>query len=253
MDERRPRHWRAGDNFNRQVAQNRRPNRRGRRPDRHALWALLLAGFLLVVAAASAHAASGGVGTPTGPATGSADTPATPTVSTMFGSRTLRVGMDGTDVQVLNGIIKSKPYSTGVHVSTIFQPPTKGAVKQFQGDAGLPTTGVVDKTTSTALIHSMELAGATWYGPGFYGHTTACGTVLRTTTLGVAHKTLPCGTKVALSYHGHSLVVPVIDRGPYTRGYTFDLTGATAQALGVTTSTNLRYAVAQQGSDRRGL
>jgi rare lipoprotein A (peptidoglycan hydrolase) len=232
-----------------------RETARGRRPDRHALWALLLAAFILVVAAASAHAASGGVGTPTGPATGSADTPTAPapTASSVFGSRVLRVGMDGTDVQVLNGIIKSKSYSTGVQVSPVFQAPTKGAVKEFQTEAGLPTTGAVDKTTSTDLIQSMDRAGATWYGPGFYGNRTACGTVLRQTTLGVAHKSLPCGTKVTLDYHGHSLVVPVIDRGPYTRGYTFDLTSATAQALGVTTSTTVRYAVAQRGSDQRGL
>jgi peptidoglycan hydrolase-like protein with peptidoglycan-binding domain len=249
MDERIPRRWRAGDNTRRETS-------RGRRADRHALWALVLAAFILIVAAASAHASDGGVGTPGGPATGSSDTPVTapaPTVSTGFGTRTLRVGMEGTDVQVLNGIIKSKSYSTGVHVSTIFQAPTKAAVKEFQGEAGLPASGAVNKATSTALVHSMDLASATWYGPGFYGNQTACGTVLRQDTLGVAHKTLPCGTKVTLSYHGHSIVVPVIDRGPYSRGYTFDLTSATAQALGVTTSTDVRYAVAQRGSDQRGL
>jgi len=253
MNERMPRRWRAGDNFNRET------RAAGLRPDRHALWALLLAVFTLVVAAASAHAASGGVGTPSGGATGSGDTsptltpPASPDATTTFGSRVLRVGMEGNDVQVLNGIVKSKSYSSGVHLSTVFKSPTKGAVKEFQGEAGLPTTGVVNKSTSSALVHSMDRAGATWYGPGFYGNQTACGTVLRQTTLGVAHKSLPCGTKVTLAYHGHSVVVPVIDRGPYAAGYTFDLTGATAQALGVTTSTTLHYAVAQHGSDQRGL
>ncbi len=248
-----PRRWRAGDNFNRESGT------RGRRPDRHALWAVLLAVFTLVVAAASAHAASGGVGVGGGTATGSGDTsptltpPAPPTATSSFGSRVLHVGMKGSDVQVLNGIVKSKSYASGVHVSTIFKSPTKGAVKEFQGEAGLPTTGVVNKSTSSALVHSMDRAGATWYGPGFYGNQTACGTVLGQTTLGVAHKSLPCGTKVTLAYHGHSIVVPVIDRGPYAAGYTFDLTSATAQALGVATSTTVHYAVAQRGSDQRGL
>lgn len=105
----------------------------------------------------------------------------------------------------------------------------------------------------SAAVTVYRPSRATWYGPGFYGKQTACGATLTKTTLGVAHKTLPCGTKVALSYHGHSIVVPVIDRGPYARGYTFDLTSATAQALGVSTSTNVRYAVAKRGSDRRGL
>jgi rare lipoprotein A len=74
---------------------------------------------------------------------------------------------------------------------------------------------------------------ASWYGPGFYGNRTACGQRLTTATLGVAHKTLPCGTKVALSANGRSIVVPVIDRGPYADGVTYDLTGATAEHLGV--------------------
>jgi peptidoglycan hydrolase-like protein with peptidoglycan-binding domain len=247
MDRRISRDWRAGDNFNRETR-----SARGRRPDRHALWALLLAIFSMVVAAASAHASSGGVGTPGGGAAPST-TPIAPTATTGFGSRVLRVGMEGDDVKVLNGIVKSKDYSSGVRLSTFFESPTAGAVKEFQGDAGLRPSGVVNKATSKALVHSMDRAGATWYGPGFYGNQTACGKVLRTTTIGVANKTLPCGTKVTLAYHGHSVIAPVIDRGPYAKGYSFDLTGATAEALGVTTSTTLHYAVAKHGSDQRGL
>jgi rare lipoprotein A (peptidoglycan hydrolase) len=249
MDRRIPRHWRAGDNFRRETA-----GARERRPDRLALWALLLALFSMIVAAASAHASSGGVGTGSDGAAPPTTTPAAPpATATLFGSRVLRVGMTGDDVKVLNGIVKSKSYATGVHLGTIFEAPTAGAVKEFQGAAGLPATGAVDVSTSTELIHSMNRAGATWYGPGFYGHQTSCGKVLRQTTIGVAHRSLPCGTKVALAYHGHTLVAPVIDRGPYAAGYKFDLTGATAGALGVTTSTTLRYAIARSGSDRRGL
>jgi peptidoglycan hydrolase-like protein with peptidoglycan-binding domain len=248
MDRRIPRHWRAGDNFRRETA-----GARERCPDRLALWALLLALFSMVAAAASAHASSGGVPTPGGPASPSVDPTVPPATTSLFGARVLRVGMEGDDVKVLNGIVKSKSYATGVHLGTIFESPTLGAVKEFQGEAGLGSTGIVDKTTSKALVRSMDRAGATWYGPGFYGNQTACGKVLRTTTIGVAHRSLPCGTKVTLAYHGHSVVAPVIDRGPYTTGYAFDLTGATAERLGVTTSTTLRYAVAKRGSDQRGL
>jgi peptidoglycan hydrolase-like protein with peptidoglycan-binding domain len=246
MNGRMPRSWRAGEKSRRETLV---PPRR--RPDRHALWALVLAVFTLAVAAASAHAASGGVGTPDGDGTTSTD-PA-PTLSTQFGTRTLQAGMQGDDVTVLNGIVKSKSYASGVHVADIFQTSTVGAVKEFQNEAGLPSTGVVDPDTSTALLRSMSRAGATWYGPGFYGHQTACGETLSETTIGVANRSLPCGKKVTLSYHGHSIVAPVIDRGPYRTGYKFDLTSGTAQALGITTSTTLRYAVAQRGSDIRGL
>jgi rare lipoprotein A (peptidoglycan hydrolase) len=77
-------------------------------------------------------------------------------------------------------------------------------------------------------------AVATWYGPGFYGHKTACGAVMTHALLGVAHKTLPCGTPVAISYKGRHVTVPVVDRGPFAHGASYDLTSATAQQLGFT-------------------
>jgi peptidoglycan lytic transglycosylase len=75
-------------------------------------------------------------------------------------------------------------------------------------------------------------AVATWYGPGFYGRRTACGLRMSRTLLGVAHKKLPCGTQVAVLYKGRRITVPVVDRGPFRRGTHYDLTVATAQALG---------------------
>jgi Lytic transglycolase len=55
--------------------------------------------------------------------------------------------------------------------------------------------------------------------------------ILHRNDLGVAHKTLPCGTMVTFRYHGKGIRVPVIDRGPYIEGREWDLTGATAVAL----------------------
>jgi hypothetical protein len=72
---------------------------------------------------------------------------------------------------------------------------------------------------------------ATWYGPGFYGNETACGRTLTEDTLGVANRTVPCGTKVSILYHGRTVTVPVIDRGPYSHAE-WDLTSATARRLG---------------------
>lgn len=75
---------------------------------------------------------------------------------------------------------------------------------------------------------------ASWYGPGFYGNRTACGQIYSPQIMGVAHKTLPCGTLLVLSYGGGSVTVPVIDRGPYIAGRTLDLSNATKIALGCT-------------------
>jgi rare lipoprotein A len=71
---------------------------------------------------------------------------------------------------------------------------------------------------------------ASWYA--LYGNRTACGQTLTAGTLGVAHKTLPCGTIVTFRYGNRKVTVPVIDRGPYSGAREWDLTGATARALG---------------------
>ncbi|HEY7590422.1 MAG TPA: septal ring lytic transglycosylase RlpA family protein [Candidatus Limnocylindrales bacterium] len=72
-----------------------------------------------------------------------------------------------------------------------------------------------------------------WYGPGFYGRRTACGLAYTTTLMGVAHRSLPCGTRVRFRNprNGQMVTVPVIDRGPYVAGRTWDLSGATCKAL----------------------
>jgi rare lipoprotein A len=88
--------------------------------------------------------------------------------------------------------------------------------------------GAVDRNTVTAY----RAVGASWYGPGFYGHRTACGGTLSPGRVGVANKTLPCGTRVRLRYHGRNVTAPVIDRGPYVGGRTYDLTAATKRRLG---------------------
>ena len=72
-----------------------------------------------------------------------------------------------------------------------------------------------------------------WYGPGFYGKRTACGLAYTKTIMGVAHRTLPCGTKVKFRNpsNGKTITVPVIDRGPYVAGRQWDLSGAACTAL----------------------
>jgi len=81
-------------------------------------------------------------------------------------------------------------------------------------------------------LTAFRPAHASYYGPGLYGNGVACGGTLMPGTMGVAHKTLPCGTKVKLRYRGRSVTVPVIDRGPYVAGRDYDLTEAVKERLG---------------------
>lgn len=84
-------------------------------------------------------------------------------------------------------------------------------------------------------IASLDgISFATWFGPGFFGKHTACGQVLSKRVVGVANRTLPCGTLIRVSYRGKHIVVPVIDRGPYGLLHAnWDLTEQAAQLLGI--------------------
>jgi rare lipoprotein A (peptidoglycan hydrolase) len=89
-----------------------------------------------------------------------------------------------------------------------------------QQAASTGTSGT-SKSSSTGGWHHD--GNVSWYGPGFYGNHTACGQVLTRTIVGVAHKTLPCGTLVTFRYKGVTVTAPVIDRGPYVAGRQWDL------------------------------
>jgi len=102
------------------------------------------------------------------------------------------------------------------------------------GGASAPTDG------SPVAPRVRPSAVATWFGPGFYGQQTACGQVLTPAVVGVAHRTLPCGTLIRVTYAHRSITVPVLDRGPYSRIADWDLTAGAARALGVGDTVRIR-------------
>jgi hypothetical protein len=109
-------------------------------------------------------------------------------------------------------------------------------IGQFEFRAVLESgVGAPAKATSPAVTVTVyRYALATQEGgPAVNGHKTACGQTFRPSIIGTANRTLPCGEKVALYYHGRTLVVPVIDRGPYAHGADFDISIAAAKKLGL--------------------
>lgn len=81
-------------------------------------------------------------------------------------------------------------------------------------------------------VHGFRKSHASYYGPGLYGGPLACGGRLTTQTRGVAHKTLPCGSRVTLRYGNRQVTTKVVDRGPFIPGREWDLTSATRNDLG---------------------
>jgi rare lipoprotein A len=85
---------------------------------------------------------------------------------------------------------------------------------------------------ATGRTHVFRKGHASYYGPGLYGGGLACGGRLTPSTVGVAHKTLPCGTKVTFNYGNRTVTARVIDRGPFIAGRDWDLTTGLKRKLG---------------------
>jgi rare lipoprotein A (peptidoglycan hydrolase) len=194
--------------------------------------------LLILLAATTSHGETGGsrpsAAAPAGP-NGPLDT------VPELGQRVLARGATGTDVETLQRILIAKGYRP-LTATGAFDPDTEQAVKQFQRGAHLQVDGIVGLETRPALLGLMRVLTATWYGPGFYGKRTACGTRLGPRTLGVAHRKLPCGTRVTFYHGGRFLTLPVIDRGPFARGVAWDLTAAAAKRLGFRSTGRVRSA-----------
>ena len=108
-----------------------------------------------------------------------------------------------------------------------------------------PAVAASVSAPAMTVVTVFRSATATWYDmPGNVG---ACGVRITAATLGVAHKSLPCGSRVDVTYAGRTINVPVIDRGPYAHGVSYDLTLAAADALGMTAAGRAKVGVLPAG------
>lgn len=189
------------------------------RPDRVAFWAVVLGVFMVFMAVVTAQA------------------DAAEWRRATLGDRTLSKGTAGNDVKTLQILLTRRGLE--VPATGYFGTITKRKVRHFQRNRGLTADGVVGPMTRAAL-RPRKRRMATWYGPGLYGNRMACGGKLTKNTFGVAHKTLPCGTKVAIAHGGRIVIAPVVDRGPFTKGVEYDLTAHTAQAVRMSSTSEIR-------------
>jgi hypothetical protein len=78
-------------------------------------------------------------------------------------------------------------------------------------------------------------------------HVSGCGTLLTPKTLGVDHQVLPCGAKVFVTFHGKTVLTTVVDRGPFSPRFDFEVTPALAELLGLTGVQPIRWSFARAG------
>ncbi|HEX2739871.1 MAG TPA: septal ring lytic transglycosylase RlpA family protein [Rubrobacter sp.] len=117
----------------------------------------------------------------------------------------------------------------------------------FTGNWGGVSYGGVEEVGNNGVRHSTNTGGvpqqeiapattmlASYYGREFEGQPMASGQPYDADAYTAAHKSLPFGTQLQVSYGGESVRVTVMDRGPYVAGRDLDLSLAAAQELGVT-------------------
>jgi rare lipoprotein A len=83
---------------------------------------------------------------------------------------------------------------------------------------------------------SIEEGDASYYADSLHGNKTASGEPYDKDAMTAAHRTLPFGTKVKVTYlrTGKSVELVINDRGPHADNRIIDVSGAAAQALGLT-------------------
>ena len=99
-----------------------------------------------------------------------------------------------------------------------------------------PVTGVILRGVPRVSRGRAAIEGlASYYGSGFHGRKTASGVPYDMYAFTAAHRSLPFGTMVKVTYlaTGKSVVVKINDRGPFIAGRIIDLSTAAAKAIGL--------------------
>ena len=104
---------------------------------------------------------------------------------------------------------------------------------------------------AVSVLFSLPAAAETvltsWYGPGFHGRKTASGERFNQYAMTAAHRRLPFGTLVRVTYKGRNVTVRINDRGPFTRGRALDLSKAAAQRIGCAGVCRVKMTVVRRG------
>jgi rare lipoprotein A len=219
---------------------------------RTRLWPAVLAACLILPATAVAQDPTGGTAAPEQTAPQALDTglvllgrkgKVRGTVARHYHGRVVRIQRFDDTTQTWRNEGRGRVWKTGKFTAR-WRPRALGDVRIRAVVQGRSSARVTNASPDV-LVRVFKPGMATWYGPGLYGNTTACGQELTPDLVGVAHRTLPCGTMVEVAYGGTSVVVPVVDRGPYADGMTWDLTEGAAKLLGFTSTSRIGALVQQ--------
>ena len=142
-----------------------------------------------------------------------------------------------------SGLEVIETQASGVRTPTVVRRVTRPATRTpAAAPAATAAPAAVPAAPATTQA-GWSSAKVSWYGPGFYGNTMAGGGVLTPSSMVVAHRTLPFGTRIEFSYNGRTCIAVVQDRGPHVSGRIFDLGPGTARTLGFSGVGTVQYRI----------
>ena len=186
--------------------------------------------------------------------------------------------MDGTSIKRRSGAVRTIAFAAAMMLPAAASGPALAesgstafaasfaAVSQAE-TAFHPSPEAVDLTTLPAKPDDDESLGsadedageaigggvASYYGAELAGHRTASGERFNPSELTAAHRTLPLGTRVRVTYQGQSVIVRINDRGPFARGRVIDLSKAAAEQIGLRRAGSGKVALAVLDADGDGI
>ena len=115
--------------------------------------------------------------------------------------------------------------------SAVFLDGTSGG-GSYQAVAGVRHSAEIEAPRAARTGHSRTMI-ASYLDYSLAGAVTASGEPFDPEGYTAAHRTLPLGTRLLVSYGGKSVRVTVNDRGPHVAGYDLDLSLAAAREIGL--------------------
>jgi hypothetical protein len=94
----------------------------------------------------------------------------------------------------------------------------------------VPTMPPLEDFERTGMVYSGY---TTSYGADFHGRSTASGVIFNMYDFTCAHRNLPFGTWLLVTFEGRQTIVQVNDRGPFVPGRVLDLSFGAAQSIGL--------------------
>lgn len=140
----------------------------------------------------------------------------------------------GSDTAAIEALISQKKSELAeVNSSLIAEqiPGTRSAAPTVFSPAS-----VYSRPDENSFVRTGQLFSgySSWYGNEFHGRPTASGERFDQNGFTCAHRSLPFGTWLRVTFQGRSIIAKVNDRGPFIANRVLDLSRGAAETLGLT-------------------